>query len=133
MNNTVLTVIIVISVLLAILIFLGILVLVIYLRKRRGEYERIALDEALSKSVKRQKETPMEEKQEAALMNVRMYLRASVYELIRPLFDMGSRKDKFYFLVRNQRKDYVLSLTGKGKACFASAIEYHPNYHPRHP
>lgn len=50
------------------------------------------------------------QKKDAAQLNLMFYLRSSPFKLDRPLFGIGSRPDKFFFLATLRRTDYMISL-----------------------
>eukprot|EP01094_Clydonella_sp_ATCC50884_P001574 TRINITY_DN11189_c0_g1_i1.p1 TRINITY_DN11189_c0_g1~~TRINITY_DN11189_c0_g1_i1.p1 ORF type:complete len:473 (-),score=111.99 TRINITY_DN11189_c0_g1_i1:30-1448(-) len=116
MDNTQLYIILA-ALVIGVILLVGIVLLVFWYKKsQRPQYSPID-DYLESVTSQRPRSVPVQEKQQSALMNARFYLRSSNYQLKGPLYEIGSRPNKYHFHVRKDRNDYLLGIVPRGKNC----------------
>lgn len=78
-------------------------------RKQRVRFEPLPISEFLNRTVQLSDETK-ERFQDELLIQVGLYLRSTLkYTLHYPLFEIGSRREKFYFVVNGPEGDLLMT------------------------
>jgi PX domain-containing protein kinase-like protein len=109
-SSEIITLIIIGCVLLVVIVIVAIVVYcLIKHRKQRVRFEPLPISEFLNRTVQLSDETK-ERFQDELLIQVGLYLRSTLkYTLHYPLFEIGSRREKFYFVVNGPEGDLLMT------------------------